>query len=449
MARAPNSALRRLMGEAALSEVQLAAAVRRVAAEHGQQLVCGQSSISRWLSGTRPRPPAPAYLLEALSRRLGRPVTPAEAGLSGVPEGDIPFLATELERSWDADAVRTLSALVRAEFDPARRRLLTTGVYSLAALALPGLPPLAGQPRPRADETAPIPARIEQMDAMARRFADAAQAHGGGHVRTALAAYLTHPVTGWLHSSAPEPVRRQLLASTARLTLLLGTMTADDGADALAQRYHHCAARLATDAGDRAVFAITLRSMATHASDLGHHTPAVWHLSERAAEAARGGAPRIARAYAQAHLAVAAARHDRHAALTALATAERLHEQADSSPGPFTAYPLAALHYQRAQTLTALGDLPGAIGAYTASLRLRTGAERHAVTLTHARLAETLLARGHLEAALTHWSAFLDHYPHLDSARATRHLHALRQRLVPHSRHKPAAAVLNRATALR
>ncbi|WP_327358064.1 tetratricopeptide repeat protein [Streptomyces sp. NBC_01304] len=440
-----NKALRELVNEAGMGEAQLAAAVRVVAAEHGQPLACGQSTVSRWLSGTRPRPPAPVFLLEALSRRLGRPVTGAEAGLS---ESDIPVSSPGLDLSWDADAVRTLATLAQADLDPARRRLLTASVYSLAALALPDAAGLPGRERPDGDEATVLPARVEQMEAMSHRFAQAAQAHGGGHVRATVAAYLTHPVTGWLNTPAPEPVHRQLLAQTARLTLLLGTITADDGADALAQHYHRCAARLAADAGDTAAYTIALRSMAAHASDLGHHTPAVWHLSQRAAEVARC-APAITRAYTLAHLATAAAHHDSRTALSVLAQAERLHEQADTTPGPFTAYPPAALHYQRAQTLTALGDLTGAISAYTLSLRLRTGAERQTRTLTHAALAETLLRLGHLDQALAHWSAFLDDYPHLGSARTARRLAAMRRNLAPHTRHRPTQDVLARAMQLR
>ncbi|MGW6456860.1 hypothetical protein ACWF94_13210, partial [Streptomyces sp. NPDC055078] len=40
-----------------------------------------RSTATRWLAGTHPRPPAPAYILEALSRRLGRPLPAVEAAL--------------------------------------------------------------------------------------------------------------------------------------------------------------------------------------------------------------------------------------------------------------------------------------------------------------------------------------------------------------------------------
>lgn len=82
-------------------------------------------------------------------------------------------------------------------------------------------------------------------------------------------------------------------------------------------------------------------------------------------------------------------------------------------------------------------------GALT--LRLRAPAERQARTLTRARLAETLLAQGHLDAALPHWRTFLDEVPSLHSTRVTRRLHDMRRLLNPHRRHPGTAELLARA----
>ncbi|WP_055533940.1 hypothetical protein [Streptomyces graminilatus] len=446
MPASPNTRLRALLAEADWNGAQLAAALRQAAVEHGRQLAYDRSMVSRWLSGTTPRPPAPALLLEVLSRRLGRPVGAVEAGLSDAPP-TAPIV------SWEADPLRQLSTLTGADLDPSRRHLLGAGVFSLAALAVPdawphGKPPAGPAPGARRGRGRAGQAEVEQMRTMARVFAEAAEAHGPGHVRTALAAYLSRDVTGYLQTGATETVHRGLLSGAAQLTVLLGTMSAGDGADALAQHYHRTAARLATEAGDTATFAIALRTMSAHAHDLGHHTVAVLNLAQRAADATRTAAPIVA-AYAQAHLAVMQAHHDRHAALTALAASERLYERAHSAPGPFTHYPAGALRYQRAQTLAALGDKAGATGALSASLRLRAPAELQAGTLTRARLAETLLARGHLDAALTHWHTFLAEAPSLHSIRVTRRLHDMRRLLNPHRRHPGTAELLARAADLR
>lgn len=456
MPKTPNTRLRALLAEAGWNGAQLAAALRHIAAEHGQRLACDRSMVSRWLSGTTPRPPVAALLLEALSRRLRRPVDAVEAGLSRAPSAQPGALCAAFDLCGEVRPLRRLFALTSTDLDPARRHLLGVGVFSLAALAVPDIRP------PRERSTA-VPssgsphtqgrvgrAETEQMQTMARVFDEAAQTHGPTHVRTALTAYLNHDVTAYLHAPATDTAHRALLSGAAQLTVLLGTMCAGEGADATAQHYHRTAAQMAAEADDTATFAIALRTMSAHAHDLGHHTMVVLDLAQRATDATRK-APPIVRAYTQVHLAVMQSHHDKHAALTALGTSERLYEQADDTdaPGPFTHYPAGALHYQRAQTLAALGDKTGATDALKASLRLRTPAERQAAALTRARLAETLLTQGHLDAALVHWQSFLDDYPLLHSTRTARRLHTMRQLLHPHRRHHDTVRLLAQAAALR
>ncbi|WP_370270680.1 hypothetical protein [Streptomyces sp. V4I8] len=280
---------------------------------------------------------------------------------------------------------------------------------------------------------------------MTSLFHSAAEEYGGQCVRTTLAAYLNDHVLPLLYARLREPVHQDLLSATAQLTLLLATMSADSGHDRTAQHYHTVAARLAADADDSATLAIVLRAMATHAYDLGHYSPAVLNLADQATAHARHAAPAV-QVYTQAHLAVVQAHYDRHAALTALARAESLDSQAESTPGPFATYPLAALHYQRARALTALGDPAGAIRALNTSLRLRTPAQHRATALTQAHLAETHLRLGHLDQAVLHWQAFLTAYPTLQSTRATHHLRTLCKQLRPHQRYRQAAALLTEAT---
>lgn len=438
--RIPNTRLKLMLDEAGWSGAQLGAAVRGVAVENGRPLRCDRSLVSRWLAGTRPRPAAAVFLLEALSRRLGRPITAAEAGLSCVPS-----LLPEL--SWESDPVHELSVLTRADLDPSRRHLLSANPYSIAALTVPDPDRLIRHTPPTTAVRRAGQAEAEQLQVMTNVFAEATNLHGGGHMRTALAAYLNHDVASYLHASASDRTHRCLLSDAAQLTLLLGMMCAGDGADALAQHYHQTAARLAVNADDSAIFAITLRAMSAHAHDLGHRTPAAVHLAERAATIAQSASP-VVRAYTQAQLAVAHSHDSRRAALTALTTAERLHGQSDVTPGPFTHYPLGALHFQRAQTFAVLGDRPGAISALTASLQARAPGERHARALTQAHLAETLLRLGHREAALPHWGAFLETYPTLRSARAARRLDNMRRLLHPHRRDATTRTLLSRAAPL-
>ncbi|WP_241741376.1 hypothetical protein [Streptomyces sp. L2] len=242
--------------------------------------------------------------------------------------------------------------------------------------------------------------------------------------------------------------RRNLLSAAARLVLLLGNMTADSGRSGRAQQFHRVAARFAADAGDSVTLAIALRTMAAHAYELGHRSPAVLRLSEQAVFHANDAPPAV-QAYAQAHYAVLLAHYDRQAAMEALTRAEHLHGRADAPIGPFTAYPISAMYYQRAQALSVLGDHSASVNALTTSLRLRAATEYRAACLTRACLAEAYLRSGHLEKALTHWQAFLTAYPTLSSTRATRYLSTMSMRLRPYQRHRIARQLLDQAYLLR
>jgi tetratricopeptide (TPR) repeat protein len=436
--RTANTQLTLLLEAAGWGPAQFAAALRGIAAEQGLRLIVHLTTVRRWLEGTQPRPPLPALILECLSRRLGRRIMAHEAGLTRAP-------APLVEAAWEADPTRKLIHLARAELDPHRRAVLGAGVLTATTLALSTQSETPAAPDGPAYSGRAAESDLEQLRAMASMFATSADRYGGQHVRAALAAYLAHEVAPLLHRPAHTQVHRSLLVATARLALLLGSMCADSGHDSLAQHYHQIAARLAADADDHTTLAIALRTMATHAHDLGQHTPAVLNLAERADQHARHAPPAV-RAYTHVHLAVLNAHHDRHAAVAALLRAERLHIEADDEPGPFSSYPAGALHYQRAQALATLKDRTGALTALTTSLRLRTPHERLPAALTRARLAETHLRLGHLEPALTHWQALLDAYPTLLSMRADQRLTAAVQHLRPYQRRADVACLLDRIT---
>ncbi|MGH3933743.1 MAG: hypothetical protein ACRDS1_01955 [Pseudonocardiaceae bacterium] len=83
-----------------------ARAVNRVRAEAGLQLSYDDSAVCHWLAGTLPRDRVRPVVCEALSRRLGRPVTPASAGLGAEQYEDA------------ADTVAGLIDLGSADTDP-------------------------------------------------------------------------------------------------------------------------------------------------------------------------------------------------------------------------------------------------------------------------------------------------------------------------------------------
>jgi hypothetical protein len=79
--RRPNERLDDLMREANLSAKALARALREAGAARGKQVRCDHTSVSRWLAGVHPRAATARLLCEVLGRRLGRIVSPADAGL--------------------------------------------------------------------------------------------------------------------------------------------------------------------------------------------------------------------------------------------------------------------------------------------------------------------------------------------------------------------------------
>ncbi|NJQ17646.1 hypothetical protein HCN52_22585, partial [Streptomyces bohaiensis] len=89
--RHPNERLRALLREADWTQEALARAVNALGAEIGCPLRYDRTAVAHWLSGTQPRTPAPQLAAEALSRRIGRPVSPQAAGFTApAPEAPSP-----------------------------------------------------------------------------------------------------------------------------------------------------------------------------------------------------------------------------------------------------------------------------------------------------------------------------------------------------------------------
>ncbi|MFI6639059.1 tetratricopeptide repeat protein [Streptomyces sp. NPDC050504] len=438
--RAPNHQLAVLLSQARWRPADLARAVNALGAVQGVALRYDRTTVAHWLAGSRPRAPVPDLAAQALSDRIARLVTPEDTGLAPPRKDGTPPPLTPWAKG---EPVRHLLALCGADADPERRAFLQRSVYGLAAVpALTWSP--AAPPRersPRHTEAADAAA----LQAMTHTFAALAQQHGGAPVRTALAAYLADHASRLIAAPASPEARRQTVTGTAQLTHLLADMTADAGHPGLAQRYFRTALALAHQVPDRRLYAITLRAMSTQALRLGHPQHAL-HLAETAVDIARPVNDPATNAflYAQRALTHARTRQPR-AALADLAAAERHNGAATSPPGPFSAYPRAALDYQRAQTLHVLGEPAQALAALKAAADHRTPAERKSYALTQAQLAEALLELGHLEAACAHVHLFLDHYPHLRSSQVEQALTQLLQGLARFPRQRHAAEAAERA----
>lgn len=266
---APNNKLAALLAEAGWSAGDLARSVRALGAAQGLALRYDRTAVAHWLTGTRPRPPAPHLIAAALSERIGRLVTVQDAGFAPAPQAPSAPSSTP---SAEADPVHHLLNLCRTETDPERRSFLAKTAYAVttAASALPdfGALPVEGRKEPTGIQVATCD--VEALNEMTQTFATLADRHGGAHVRAMLASYLADQVGRLLHAPANGALHNDLLRGAGQLTHLLALTNDDSGHPGLAQRYFRTALDLATRAGDARLYAITLRAMSAQALRLGH-----------------------------------------------------------------------------------------------------------------------------------------------------------------------------------
>ncbi|MEU6958337.1 hypothetical protein [Streptomyces chrestomyceticus] len=434
--RTSNTSLALLLRQAAWTEQQFADAVNRAGAEAGLTLRYEQSAVAHWLSGTMPRPQVRPVVLEALARRLGRPVTHAEAGFPTRPGGAAPARNAAVEELLD---------LSRDDMDPSRRGVLQAGLYS-AALAVPLFSDLAGRAeavaRPgRAGRVGA--AQVETVRAVTDRVADILDEFGGGHARPMAAAFLVNSVGPWLTAPASEQVHDDLLAAASDLTYLTGWMAMYERAHGLGQRYYVKALHLAGEAKDHLTYCRTLRGMSLQASSLGYGAKAL-ELADSAAAAAPSAGPRLVAFLRGQQAHAASMTGDRHTAITRLREAETALSKADSRRESIGGYDASAYLFHVSHVLYEFKDLPGSIKALNSSLKAQPRQERQGRVHSHALLAQRQFELGHLDAACATWHRFLDDYTEISSARGDAHFATLRTRVRPHHRAKAVRALSER-----
>lgn len=431
MDRQPNEHLARLLEEADWTYRQLAQAVNRLGAERGTRFAYDESSVKHWLDGTQPRKVARAVVVEALSRRVGRPVTLEEAGLGS-------SIALSEKGVVSPVGLNTIEGLVdtgRADMDPSRRAVLSTALYS-ATLAVPGFAEadetLDRLEHQAAGRTVRIGAGdVAVVQSMTDKIADILDELGGAHARPMAAAFIVNSVASYLRADGTESVKNQMRAAAADLVYLTGWMAMYERAHGLGQRYYRQALGLAKAGDDQVTYCRTLRGMALQAANLKHANKAL-SLADSAAEAAPRSGPRL-QAFLRGQQAHGAALvGDRRLAFAHLVDTEAALSKADNRRDAIGGYDQAAYHFHVSSVLYALGDLPGSIEAMKASNRARPAVERQGNAHANGLLAQRQMELGHLEAACETWHAFLDDYATLASARADEHFDVLRRRIRPH-----------------
>ncbi|MFD8824640.1 tetratricopeptide repeat protein [Streptomyces sp. NPDC059605] len=432
----PNTGLERLFRETGWTLRQCAQAINRIGTERGTPKQYRAPSVHQWLSGSLPRADARPLILEALARRLGRPVTYAEVGFPA-PENET--------RATSSDAVDGIIGLGRLDMDPSRRSVLSVALFSVA-LTVPDWPDVVGRMEAVQEGTR---ARIGMSDvhtvsAMTEQLSSMDDQFGGRTARPLAAAFLVNTVAPFLRTDGPESVRRAMMSAASDLCYLTGYMAVDEGLHGLAQRYYLKALELAGASEDHLTYCTTLRGMSVQAVDLGQG-PIAMRLADAAAASSPQAGPRM-RAFLVGQQAHAAAQiGDRRSALMHLQEAETAMDKAESRGKTFGSYDPASLNYHTSQVRFEMGDVHGAVAAMQESDRLRHGVYRRTRVKERAILAERQLAVGHLEAACRTWGLALDDYPLVDSGRIDKRMTGMFNLIRPHIRNHEAQQLYERA----
>ncbi|MET8411794.1 hypothetical protein ABZV34_27485 [Streptomyces sp. NPDC005195] len=424
--RTPNPALDRLLEQARWTRTQLAQQVNRLGPQAGLDLTYDRTAVAHWIAGTPPKPQVRPLILEALSARLGRPVTHAEAGLQpALPVGG----------SLAVDTVEELIDLGRADMDPSRRSLLAATLFT-AALSVPAFQQgarAASEPITPGKATTRIGAsQVASVRSMTKRIADILDEFGAGHARPMAAAFLVNTVGPWLRAQASEPVKQDMLAAASDLTYLTGWMAMYEKAHGLGQTYYVNALKLANEAEDHVTYCRTLRGMSLQASSLRHGRMSL-ELADSAAEAAPSAGPRLV-AFLRGQQAHAASMvGDRRQAHTRLREAETALSRADNRRDAIGGYDKTAYLFHVSHVLMEEGDLEGSIAAVRQSIRLQPAQERQGRVHAYAVLAQRQLRIGHVDASCDSWGRFLDEYEHVSSVRGDDHFGTMRKELAPYA----------------
>ncbi|ALG06206.1 hypothetical protein AOZ06_04035 [Kibdelosporangium phytohabitans] len=350
----------------------------------------------------------PQFVAEALSRRLGRFISPAEAGLTDVStDGELPVEKTS--------GVHTLRDLVMADLDP-RRSALRELPFRAALAVAPGWPGGVPLTSPTVIDQGEA-ANVRVLTSMTSAFAVADQMLGGGNTRFAVVAYLASDVLAQPFPGATNCGSRARVSAAAALTQLIGFMSFDNLHHNLAQRYYRAALQLAQEANDVSRRVVILHDMSVQAHFLGHYQYAA-QLAEAAIPQTCAPTPPCVRAALLGQAAVChAALANRRQAFRALTNAEKSLLQCDPGGQSGDSSGLADLEHRTGLVMAYLRHFRHAETALADSLRRRPEVQRRSRMLTTYQLAEVQLGRSHMEQACVTWQRFLSEYPYISSAR--------------------------------
>lgn len=429
-ARPANRRLRDLVAESGLTYQALASAVRAVAAENGVALRTNKSAVEHWISGSTPRADTGRYLAAALSRRLGRLLSPRDLGLAADDEpGDDALIGLTLA----GDPFETLESIWRVELD--RRRFLLHSAYSVAAAALPlhHLHDAVARTAAavRTGHTVGM-AEVQAVRDMIGALTVLDERHGGHHGRTALLTYLRDDVAPLCRGRfRTDDVRREMLSAASRGVHLLGWKCYDSGQHGLAQRYYLQSYALAHESELVGHAGFVLRTMAMQGLRLRRPEHCL-DLAETGLSRAKGRVDQPTEAlFRVVHAHTLAKAGNRRAALAETA---RAHALIATDPGDQPAFwaltwgpPRASVASRTARVYETLGDHRAAAEEYARAAAARPGGTYARIkALDLATAAEMHLKRGGVEQACATWMRALDHMDGVHSTRARKALTRMR-----------------------
>lgn len=415
--RTPNQQLKELVAESGLTYAAVAKAVRAVAAECGASLRTNKSTVEHWIAGVTAQSDTGRYLAVALSRRLGRLLTPADLGLAEPEEDDSIGLAL------GADPIDALLPMWRFELD--RRRFLTSSAYSVAAAALPltYVQEIADRTAAARSGHAVGMAEVAAVRDMVRVFSEMDERHGGQHGRSALVQYLRDDVAPLCRGRfRTGEIRRHMLSAASRGVHLLGWKSYDAGQQGLAQRYYLQSYALAVESEVPGHDGFVMRTMAMQGLKL-HRPEHCLGLAQTGLNRAKGKVDTQTESLFRVVHAHTLAKAGQRTA--ALAEAERASALLTAGPGdevPFWALawgpPTASVYSRNAKVYETLGDHRTAAEQYGRAAGARpAGTYARIVALDLVAGAEMQLKRGQLEQACATWNRALDHMEGVRSVR--------------------------------
>ncbi|WP_051407433.1 hypothetical protein [Nocardia sp. CNY236] len=444
-----NQKLRNLLDEAEMSNGALARAVVAAGAEEGTHLATNTTSVSRMLAGAQPRWPVPKLVAMAISRRLHRQISVGDCGFADhTPPAEDVYDGLHCSGTLE-QTVRTVVELSGRDMD--RRRFLLGSAFTSAVFCEPALFALTIGPNESAARSAGPRVGMADVEIITENIAHLRRLdhrYGSGRVRDQVVALLHREAATVLHGSYSEITGKALLSAVAQASWLAGSMSADIGRHALAQRYYIQTLNLAMSAGDRRYAANVLSHMSRMTVQIGQTKTIEQHRIDHARHAvalARAGQSLASSSPTPALSALLCAVEARGLAMLgpaettatrkAITTAERhyTHVRPESEPPWLSFYTEAELAADLGRCLTEVGEPEQATRHISHALDLYEPWRTRSCCFVQIDLATAHIVGGDHEHAATFGRDALRTAARVTSERTHDKLRALQRRIQPHT----------------